>query len=207
MLTIWHIVGASVSVCCFVSVEGSRSNSQDLGGHFCMNLIISSGVMCWKSENLHAVMKAVSILVLSVCLRAVGHRPCMILSIFIIKNSLKLSASDLVSSQSGRVSCYPLCRSLFVIANSALESPLCFLWCQGKMISGLILLDLHNTSFDSRMRSGCILKVPQPHGILRSSQLKFSSDVIHEPWLSMAWFQLVWLQGLWASRIFLALEL
>ena len=48
-------------------------------------------------------------------------------SIFVIKNSLKLLASDLVSSQCGRGSCCPLCRSLFVIANSALESPLCFL--------------------------------------------------------------------------------
>ena len=108
-----------------MSVKGSGSNSQEMGGHFCMILLISSGLTCWKSENPHNVMKAVSIQVLSVCSGAVGHRPCMILSIFMIRNSLKLSASDFVSSQGGRGSC-PLCRSLFVITNSSFESPLCF---------------------------------------------------------------------------------
>ena len=42
-----------------MSVKGRGSDSQDLVGHFCMILIISSGVMCWKSENLCNVMKAV----------------------------------------------------------------------------------------------------------------------------------------------------
>ena len=73
-----------------MSVEGSGSNSQNLGGHFCMILIISSGVACWKSENLHDVMKAVSIQVLSVCSGAVGCRPCMILSIFIDKKFIEI---------------------------------------------------------------------------------------------------------------------